>query len=123
MAKAARPRTTVLHRPQGWRLVIASLALLAFAFQSYVLQTHIHIAGDSRPAAHGVHHGKAPLGEDPSNCPICQEILHAGQFVAPTAQVFLPPFAAVSTILLVDATSPVVVALSHNWQGRAPPRR
>lgn len=104
--------------------MVVYAALLAFAFQSYVVQTHIHFAPATTLAgAHGTsgHHDKFPANDDPANCPICQEILHNGQFIAPAAQFLLPPTLAVSTITLVDEALPHITAPSHSWRGRAPP--
>jgi hypothetical protein len=120
-SKALTSRATGLS---GWRLVLVWLALTAFAVQTYLVQTHIHFS----PAAltqlaekSGGHHDRWPANDDPANCPICQELLHSGQFVTPSAQFLLPPTLAVSTIALVDEALPLVFAPSHSWQGRAPP--
>jgi hypothetical protein len=121
------------RRLTGWRLALASLLLAAFALQSYVVQTHIHLtqAESARlslyDATHGAklapadHHDRYPANDDPANCPICQEILHSGQFVTPSAQALLPPSLAVSTIAVVDTALPFLLTLSHSWRGRAPP--
>lgn len=119
--RALRSRSTALT---GWRFAVVCLALLAFAFQSYVVQTHIHFAPAMQLSSggHRGHHGKFPADEDPANCPICQEILHSGQFITPAAQFLLPPTLAVSTIALVDQALPHIFAPSHSWRGRAPPQ-
>ncbi len=133
-----RSRVSASARPTGWRLAVASVVFVAFAFQSFVAQTHIHFAPDAlaRLAAYSASHAPKiaqggagqdrhdnhPDNDDPANCPICQEILHCGQFVAPAAQFILPPAMAVSTIAVVDKALPFVLALSHDWRGRAPPR-
>jgi hypothetical protein len=116
------------------------LMLVAFALQSYVTQTHIHFAGHVvtggftfpddnakvgkalSPPQDQSDHDKYPPSDDPANCPICQEILYAGHYVAPAALPVLPPSLAVSTIAIVTAVIPRILAPSHNWQGRGPPR-
>lgn len=118
------------------------LMFVAFALQSYVTQTHIHFAGhvvtggftfpddfskNQTGKALGASqsqddHDKYPPGDDPTNCPICQEILYAGHFVSPSAVQILLPSLAVSTIEIVETVIPRVFTLSHNWQGRGPPR-
>jgi Protein of unknown function (DUF2946) len=116
------------------------LMLVAFALQSYVTQTHIHFAGhvvtggftfpgerSKADKALGTaqnqdDHDKYPPGDDPANCPICQEILYAGHYVAPTAVPILLPSLAISTIEIVETVVPRVFAPAHNWQGRGPPR-
>jgi hypothetical protein len=127
MAKVRAKRVRARAALSGWRLALVYLALAAFALQTYVVQTHIHfapaeaarLAGDAN-AANG-HHDKFPANDDPANCPICQEILHSGQFVTPAAQFLLPPSMAVSTIAVVDQALPHIFAPSHGWRGRAPP--
>jgi hypothetical protein len=133
MAKlnASRPRIAA-GRFAGWRQALVLVALVAFALQGYVVQTHIHFTpaeiAKLSTGTHAVkfgsgeHHDKFPANDDPANCPICQEILHNGQFVTPAAQVLLPPAQAVSTIAIVDTALPFVLAFSHSWRGRAPPR-
>ena len=104
--------------------MVVCVATLAFAFQSYVVQTHIHFAPETAIAgAHGAngHHDKYPANDDPANCPICQEILHSGQFITPAVQFVLPPSLAVSTIAVVDQALPHIFTPSHSWRGRAPP--
>lgn len=115
------------------------LMLVAFALQSYITQTHIHAAGyvatggfnfadedstqvDGNAAAKSGDHDKYPPAQDPANCPICQEMLYAGHYVAPAAVAILLPFLPVSTITIVEAVPLRIFAPSHNWQGRAPPQ-
>jgi hypothetical protein len=115
-------RTTGLSR---WRAALVQLVLAAFVLQSFVIQTHIHFTPAELAQLTGKsdsHHDHWPANDDPANCPICQELLHSGQFVTPAAQFLLPPTLAVSTIAVVDEALPFVFAPSHNWQGRAPPR-
>jgi hypothetical protein len=125
MAKDRSSRRRISARPGGWRFALTMLALVSFAFQTYLFQTHIHFTPETEAQFAGVGHvpghDKYPPSQDPANCPICQEILHSGQFVSPAAQALLPPMVAVSTIALVDAALPFIVALSHDWRGRAPP--
>ena len=68
---------------------ITALALLAFFLQGLTLQTHVHqpllpvaakLQTDSAP--------KAPLKLDPMDqCRLCQELVHAGTFINPSAAV------------------------------------
>jgi hypothetical protein len=104
---------------------VTLFALLIFAFQGYLVQTHIH--GTPAPQ-HQVHASSparpAPVDPyDPASCPLCQEIIHAGAFVTPVVaglpfQLDWIAFAAIT--LLPD---PVTARRSLNWQSRAPPRR
>lgn len=109
------------------RLVMLAV-LLAFAFQAYVVQTHLHtqaLPGASQQLVQG--HGPAkpvphdPL--DPATCKLCQELVHSGAVITPAlpelvllldwAAAFLPP-------AQLPATA---IAPETGWQSRAPPRR
>ncbi|HYM35846.1 MAG TPA: hypothetical protein VET48_10650 [Steroidobacteraceae bacterium] len=118
----SRPAIRTRRRVSPARLAITLFALLAFALQNYVTQTHIHLT-HAMAVKLGVpaEHEKYPSKEDPSNCPICQEIMHAGAFVTPSAVPLLLPSFTVSIIALVIEAPVAIRALSHSWQGRAPP--
>ena len=64
---------------------------------------------------------KLPPANDPANCPICQELLHAGAFVAPTAVTF--QVATIATV--IDFVFAQIFATTqtyaHGWKSRAPP--
>jgi hypothetical protein len=124
-------------RESGWRRLVLAVAMLAFALQSYVTQTHIHyasvqafglssadvftpVAKDANGKA--IPEKKSPANDDPANCPICQAVAHAGQFVTPTAIGFALPSETVVFIPLAIAALTARETASHNWQGRAPPR-
>jgi hypothetical protein len=117
--------------PRALRLALTIVGLLAFTFQSYVAQTHMHPAGQ-RVLALTSETGEAkstalnkpdkfPANQDPSNCPICQEILHSGSFVTPSAIAALPPALSVSIVVVRLETAIAPAAVSHSWRGRAPP--
>jgi hypothetical protein len=67
---------------------------------------------------------KVPLKLDPiGQCRLCQEMVHAGSFVAPsvaTSAINLTIVAANPVLFLVSATHP---ATGFAWQSRAPPAR
>ena len=132
--------------------LVMMLGLLALAVQSFVVQTHIHIpqsAGRSQSvslitlaaaavadrvvaertgvvsdlSAPAIPRDKYPINEDPSNCPLCQEISHSGQFVQSAAFVAALPFSINVHFIVFDEALPSFFAVSHIWQGRAPPFR
>jgi hypothetical protein len=115
-------------RSPAMRLLIVLLTLLAFGLQSYITQTHIHLVPDSFASAAGIVNGKQPQPDrfpangDPANCPICQEILHTGQFITPSAAVLLLPSIAVSIVAIVTDIPAAAQGTSHTWRSRAPPR-
>ena len=120
-----RTRVSVLARQSrtGWRQWVALFALLAFAFQAQITQTHIHISPASGIAmADKSAHRIAPAKNDSGSCPICQAVLHSGQFVSPSAVAMALPTVAVAFIPLAIAAKAARETVSHSWQGRAPPR-
>ena len=137
MAAKMATRTGVTRAPSFARWTVTLFVFLAFAFQSYVTQTHIHVPHESAvnifapieksPAASKAEPGKQnpdkyPPNDDPANCPICQEMLHSGQFVMPDFAALLLPTQAVSIVPVAVALPAIVETVSHGWQGRAPPR-
>jgi hypothetical protein len=126
-------------------MLFGLLATMALMVQILVIQTHVHIpqtagtpqtvsittlaktlvAGAHVPAAEDQQQAprdKYPINEDPSNCPLCQEIAHSGQFVQSAAVVAaLPAFVNIHFVLFNEVL-PSFFAVSHSWRGRAPPR-
>jgi hypothetical protein len=118
------------------RLFLTLFCLLAFSFQSYIAQTHIHIPGRADPgisalasspakislnAAKQGKRGQLPINSD-TNCPLCQTVLHAGFFLTPALLVLLLPDTQAG-----NGPAPVVAshrdgAPSHGWQSRGPPQ-
>ena len=108
---------------------MTAFALLAFFLQSLAVQTHIHAplqtAGGQAVAAPG-RAGQAPLKtQDPiDQCRLCQELVHAGIFVAPVCRLRRSP-----DLTFAAAVSPPCPAFTPSsatafaWQSRAPPRR
>ena len=126
-----------MPRPYGgWRRVVLALALLSFALQSFITQTHIHFASvqafglssdNFTPAAKIVDgkntpEKKVPSNDDPANCPICQAAMHSGQFITPSAIGFALPSETIAIVPLAIAVLTASEVVSHGWQGRAPPR-
>lgn len=123
----------------GWRVFVATFALIAFAFQSYLTQTHIHVllpgfvVSKSAAAKHPVQAdtdvaatqhapNKTPDNDDPVKCPLCQAVGYAGHFVTPSAAAsLLLPSAAISVLCLTIAILSARESPSHIWQGRGPP--
>ncbi|MEA2823577.1 MAG: hypothetical protein QOF03_59 [Alphaproteobacteria bacterium] len=140
-----RSRAVIADAVSHSRILFLLLGLLALAIQILVVQTHIHIpqaaglpqtvsvttlaktlvSGASVQAADdkaNAPRDRYPINEDPSNCPLCQEIAHSGQFVhSAAALAALPAFVSVHFIVFSEAL-PSLFAVSHSWRGRAPPR-
>ena len=111
----------------GQRLLLIAVMALAFFFQSYASQTHIHLEADGITLAKLQLVTKVDSKKDvpaqpaPDNCPLCQ-FLYAGQHVPPAALIFFLPMVSVSAIEIVQAVLPHYDAVSHTWLGRAPPQ-
>ena len=106
--------------------LVKLFALLAFLLQGLVVQTHIH--GVPLTVADHILKASAPSQPapndpyDPANCPLCQEILHAGVFVAP-APVLLAIPSGVVTFAPDFLIATLIGQTSYpSWQSRAPPR-
>lgn len=109
------------ERRGGWRLM-AVLLMVAFSFQSYVAQTHIHQSASTAAAATVQHRGhNSPAENSPFDCPICQAVSHVGSFFVPDV---VMPFLAAQ---FVETANPQFyradrgTAVHRNWQSRAPP--
>jgi hypothetical protein len=118
------------------------LALVSLAFQTFVVQTHIHhrmaqfapipgisaLTGDITDIAAPSEDGQTkqgprdPFPGDDPNCTLCQAAAHSGQFLHSAAVLaHVPAWVSVHFILFNDVL-PSVLAVSHSWQGRAPPQ-
>jgi hypothetical protein len=109
----------------------ALFAAVGFFLQAFVLQTHVHLlARQASLAGAGklvvtsfLSSPKVPLSkDDPADCPLCHADTLNGALISPASPVLLLP---IVLGLKQDAQAVVslrVLKLSHNWQGRAPPR-
>jgi hypothetical protein len=108
--------------------------------QCFLVQAHIHgpqgagafipagtglalPGSDSHDGAANLPRGKFPGGDDPSNCRLCQEFGHSGQFVASAAALVSLPYSITVNFIVFKEVIPTLFAVSHSWQGRAPPQR
>lgn len=120
-----RTTATARQHPGGsLRSLVCLLVLVAFTFQSFLVQTHIHSLPQSFGGSIGIsassQNDKAPLDAD--KCFLCQEYVHGGAYLLPAAVTALPPTAVASLLPLLLAPLHAARTLSHNWMGRAPPR-
>ena len=111
-----------ISRPAPARKWLGVFALLAFFLQSLVVQTHIH--QPQSPAAAASQHVPAPLKtQDPiDQCRLCQELVHAGHFVAPSALVAVASPVFVAAVFTALPAQPDRPATAFAWRSRAPPR-
>jgi len=135
-ARSHGPRVMRLSIPYAF---VVLLSLLALFVQALVVQTHFHPSRSNRLTswssrspvftADGIgttnsssreQSDKSPIDPDPSNCPLCQEFAHSGQF-AHSVAVNLERVVATRFTVTFAAALPSLLATSHIWQGRAPP--
>lgn len=111
---------------QPKRLLVVLCTLIAFLFQAYTVQTHVHpLPAHAAAAAGKPDHNTQKPGkgtDDPDDCPICQAFALAGSFVAPPA--ILLPMATARLLAVAEPVSPPkpVRRVHSSWQSRAPPR-
>jgi hypothetical protein len=126
MPMTRRPRA-IAKQTSTARRWLTLAAILAFFLQNLAVQTHIHLA--DLPILANVAAAQTPVpaplkAQDPiDQCRLCQEMVHAGAVVAPSA-IAIPA----SQILVLAAfvalpRSSAALAPAFAWQSRAPPRR
>lgn len=105
---------------------------LAFLFQAFIAQTHIHVPGVAdtvsafKVAAPAVHAPiKAPdqnQRDDLSKCPFCQAAMALGATVGPNFFYILEPPAHGMVEALRDLQRPAQAVRSYIWRSRGPPQ-
>jgi len=123
--KVAAARHKGVRRTNAASRLLAFITVLAFALQSFIIQTHIHSGSLTGPAAISAasspSHSKDSHNKSPADCPLCQAVAHTGAFLTPTAAAMLLP-SSVQNIVLCLVVQTVTAARAHGWQSRAPPQ-
>jgi hypothetical protein len=122
----ANVKSLKVNRLSGARGLVVFFAAIGLLLQSYLTQTHIHFGshetgGVFRTASHKPAPLQGPL-DKASACPLCQAIVHAGVFTAPSAPVISLSFRWVKAARLAFAGLPAPGDIAHDWRSRAPPR-
>lgn len=126
-------RFSFAGRSPWGRTLLAALMAFTLVVQGVVTQSHFHNPGHELEAAGMVVKAtsngltlpaplKLPINDNPANCPICQQLIHAGQFVAPA---WLAPLLLIITLSSVEIetdTRSAFDTVSHSWLGRGPPQ-
>ena len=115
-----------IRRLAGADRFVAFVVAIGLLLQSYVVQTHIHFGpqefgGVLQASGHVPGPEQGPL-DKAARCPLCQAIVQAGAFVAPSAPLIYLPFGWVRTARLVFVTPAASGGVAHDWRSRAPPR-
>jgi len=114
-------------RPAAARKWVAIVSLLAFFLQSLAIQTHIHAASPQPVVKVAAEQAPVPAplkSQDPiDQCRLCQELIHAGSFVTPSAAVTLASLNFVAAVFAASVAPVYRSATAFAWQSRAPPRR
>lgn len=108
------------------QMLLALVCLVAFTFQGYVGQTHIH---SSLENAVSVTAAKLPVpsqkqapADDPVRCPQCQVASLTGSAVPPDVLVFvLPSQSFLGGFFAIPALLGESI-VSHAWDSRGPPQ-
>jgi len=101
-------------------------ALLAFALQAYLVQTHMHGQSSSPILNSHISAPSQPAPFDPltpANCALCQEILHAGAAITPDAAPLVLPLHWIAMAPAAAALPSAALASQTGWHSRAPPVR
>ena len=110
----------------GWVAIVLSV-LLAFSWQNFVTQTHVHhshgpyperVAGDTATPRLSIDQSPFDVSED---CQICQEIAQSGHYLPPTLIAFHPFERALVWLVATPAFATALRQSSHAWLSRAPP--
>lgn len=109
--------------PRSW---VMAFTLLALLLQSLALQSHIHQLAQPQTVNIGSAElpaptpPKAPDLIDP--CRLCQELVHAGAFVTPSAVVIAAGLSFAAALVPDRPVHAGTFAGAFSWQSRAPPR-
>src|SRR5258708_6475273 len=123
-----------------WRSFAVYIVVATFTFQSYVTQTHIHIlsepgisgntVGRDAPQASDKVAGnfgkqqkedRYPANDDPSNCPICQQIALVGHVLTTGATSLIPPSELATRVPIRGDVLVLTSCVSHTWRSHGPP--
>jgi hypothetical protein len=117
---------SLLLKQPAARRYVTLFALLAFLLQSFAVQSHIHPLDKPASVAAAVNNIPAPVKKidpvDLGSCRLCQELIHAGAFVAPSA--FAMP-ASQNAAAIIFTALPLLAGMlapAFAWQSRAPPQ-
>ena len=101
-----------------------TLALLAFFLQSLAIQSHFHPVMQPQSAAAAHLPAPVPLrNQEPvDQCRLCQELMHAGVFVTPSASTTLASLTFAMAVFTVPPSAAASLVTAFAWQSRAPPR-
>lgn len=112
--------------------VFALLCGLAFLFQAFIAQTHIHVPGGAddavsyRAVAAAVHTpAKVPdqnQQDDLSKCPFCQAAMALGAAISPNLFYVVAPPVRGLVEALRELRQPVRIARPYIWRSRGPPQ-
>jgi hypothetical protein len=126
--EAFAERFTAPRRDSFASRLAVLLTVFAFAMQSFIAQTHIHVEAQGHggivhiTAAPAVAPGKTPPSNGKQTCPLCAAVAYAGAVLTPVVPfLFMPVWARCSAPLIGAVT--IARTVAHNWQSRAPPRR
>ena len=113
------------------RPLLTLLCGLAFLFQAFVAQTHIHGSGSAATAFYktvvtGVQSPAKLPGQNPQDdvnkCPLCQVAVAVGATIGPNVFYVLEPPTSGIVEALRELQRPVLAARAYIWRNRGPPQ-
>jgi len=114
-----------ISRSSPTRKWVGIFALLAFFVQSLAVQTHVHpqLPAIAKTAAQGTSAPTPAKNQDPiDQCRLCQELIHAGTFVTPSAVTTVAILSLVAAVFAASVAPANHSATAFAWRSRAPPR-
>lgn len=133
--KARRPKHTSRLPSSGRGLGGAWVALLlatllAFCWQSFVVETHNHFnrtpLSTTSVAARTVaasSSGRNMPSDSPANCPICRAIAQSAAYLPPAPIIVPEPQAQLVWLVVALSFGLTIVRRPLGWRSRAPPRQ
>jgi hypothetical protein len=110
-----------------WHLILLT-ALLSFAWQGFLTQTHVHFV---RGVAVEQGSTRGPSTADPTrsphslpaDCPVCSAAAYAGTYLPPAPIILLAPDHASPQLAATIWSGSDLRHRSHAWRSRAPPHQ
>lgn len=110
------------------RRVFGLFVLLAFAWQSLIIQSHVHgaheaeaLTASAMAAQSATAAASSTSHRTKAHCWICREFAHAGRFILPTPPTFTDPIAALEWVAPLLPLAWSYATRSHAWLSRGPP--
>lgn len=106
-------------------LAVLLVALIAFSWQSFATQTHVHdparVATAAAVAGSPVARSGGQPSDLPANCLLCSELAHAGTYLASAPVTLALPGATAFWVAPAVERRLALLRRAQGWRSRAPP--